>query len=44
LSAVLETESMAEDRQCLRWLDEQPGVVGVHLVFAHYGEDDEDET
>ena len=40
LSALLETDSMAEDRRCLRWLDEQPGVVGVHLVFAHYGEDE----
>jgi nitrate reductase NapAB chaperone NapD len=41
LSAVLETESMAEDRRNLRWLDEQPGVVGVHLVFAYYGDDGE---
>ncbi len=37
VAAVLETDTVAEDRRCLRWLDEQPGVVAVHLVFAHYG-------
>lgn len=48
--AVLETESTGEDRRCLNWLDEQPGVVGVQLIFAHYdgGQDvaapDEDES
>ncbi|MBW2528650.1 MAG: hypothetical protein JRI23_31035 [Deltaproteobacteria bacterium] len=42
LSAVLETSSVREDRRCLRWLDDQPGIVGVHLVFAHYGDDGEE--
>jgi nitrate reductase NapAB chaperone NapD len=39
VAAVLETDSPAEDRRCLGWLDEQPGIVAVHLVFAHYGQD-----
>lgn len=42
LAAVLETHSATEDRRCLRWLDEQPGVAAVHLVFAHYGDASDD--
>lgn len=36
LAAVVETDSVADDRRCLEWLDRQPGIRSVQIVLAHY--------
>ena len=36
LAVVLDTESVEEDMECFRMLEELPGVEGIEIVCVHY--------